>query len=63
MKPCSASHADEGVALGAQELHLRLQHVGVLQRGERDRLGDRRQVVRQPHHPERVDHAAVGGDA
>ena len=31
------------------------QLVGVPQRGERDRLGDRAKVVGQPHQPERVD--------
>ena len=32
------------------------------QRGPRDRLGDRGQVVGQPHEQQRVDHGRVGGE-
>ena len=47
--PSRAQPRDERVALGAQQRDLRLQLVGVRERGPRDRLGHGRQVVGQAH--------------
>ena len=55
------SSAHEPVALGLELLDVPEQRVGVRQRGQRGGLGDRRQVVRQPHQLHGVDHGRVGG--
>ena len=45
----------DAVALGGQRRHQRERVVGVLERGERGGLGQRREVVRQAHEHQRLD--------
>ena len=59
--PARAARSTVGVALGAQVVDAAEQLGGVPQRRERDRLGDRREVVGQPDDAERVADRGVGG--
>ena len=56
------SSRDQPVPLGLQLLDVLQQRVGVLQGGERGRLGDGRQVVGQPDQLDGVDHRGVRGE-
>ena len=54
LEPQPGQPAGRRVALGPQVVDPGEQLVGVPQRGERGGLGDGAEVVRQPHHPDRV---------
>jgi hypothetical protein len=57
-----AQPGDEVVTIAAERLDGRERLVPVRDGGARHRLGDRGQVIRQPHQQERVDHGRVGGE-
>ena len=61
-EPLRAQPGHRGVPLGAQVVDPAEQLGRVPQRRQRDRLGDRGEVVGQPHHADRVADLRRGGE-